>query len=85
MDTRVISQALRNQPFQPFTIRMADGRAIPIPHPDFVAVFTRLAIVIDPATEAVTWLEPLLIQSIECAAGVAPTPPAASHNGGDNA
>lgn len=28
---------LHEQPFKPFTIRMADGRAFDVPHPDFVA------------------------------------------------
>lgn len=34
-------------PFCPFTIRMADGRQFPIPHPDFLHVFPtgRLAVV----------------------------------------
>lgn len=30
--------ALHAAPFQPFTIHMADGRSLPVPHPDFVAV-----------------------------------------------
>jgi hypothetical protein len=25
-------------PFQPFTVHTADGRSIPVPHPDFIAV-----------------------------------------------
>jgi hypothetical protein len=29
--------ALHQQPFRPFTIRMADGRAFQVAHPDFVA------------------------------------------------
>ena len=29
--------ALHNQPFEPFTIRMADGRAFEVRHRDFVA------------------------------------------------
>jgi hypothetical protein len=28
----------RATPFQPFTIRMADGRQFPIPHPDFLSM-----------------------------------------------
>ncbi len=28
----------RASPFQPFTIRMADGRQFPIPHPDFLSM-----------------------------------------------
>jgi len=29
---------LHAQPFRPFVIRLADGRAIPVQHPDFAAV-----------------------------------------------
>ena len=29
---------LHAQPFRPFVIRLADGRAIPVHHPDFVAI-----------------------------------------------
>jgi hypothetical protein len=25
-------------PFQPFTVHTADGRSIPVPHPDFIAI-----------------------------------------------
>jgi hypothetical protein len=28
----------RTQPFQPFTVRMADGRSFPIPHPEFLSM-----------------------------------------------
>jgi len=28
---------LHEQPFKPFTIRMADGRTFEVPHPDFIA------------------------------------------------
>ncbi|HEV7223512.1 MAG TPA: hypothetical protein VGN42_12475 [Pirellulales bacterium] len=28
---------IHEQPFKPFTIRMADGRAFEVPHPDFIA------------------------------------------------
>ena len=37
MTTEQLRAALRSQPFQPFTIRMADGRSFDVPHPDFVA------------------------------------------------
>ena len=29
--------AIHEQPFKPFTIRMADGRTFEVPHPDFIA------------------------------------------------
>jgi hypothetical protein len=66
MDTNVIREALHNQPFKPFTLRLADGREIPIRHPDFVAVSRRQVIVIHP-DESSSNLEPLLIVSLEYA------------------
>lgn len=37
MTTDQFRGVLHQQPFRPFSIRMADGRAIHVPHPDFVA------------------------------------------------
>ncbi len=50
MTSEQFKAALRQQPFRPFTIRMADGRAIEVPHPDFVAQSTsgRTVIVVQP-------------------------------------
>jgi len=33
--------------FKPFTIHLSDGRNIPIPHPDFIAVGRGLLVVLD--------------------------------------
>jgi hypothetical protein len=38
MTTEQFRAILRQQPFRPFTIRMADGRAFDVVHPDFVAL-----------------------------------------------
>jgi hypothetical protein len=37
MTTEQFRSTLHLQPFRPFTIRMADGRAFEVPHPNFVA------------------------------------------------
>jgi hypothetical protein len=37
MTTEHFRSKLGARPFQPFTIRMADGRTFDIPHPDFAA------------------------------------------------
>lgn len=37
MTTEQFRSTLRLEPFRPFTIRMADGRAFDVVHPDFVA------------------------------------------------
>jgi hypothetical protein len=65
VDVKVIRDYLHKQPFQPFTMRLADGRHFFVPHPDFVAVSTRTVVVIGPETEAATVLEPFLIISLE--------------------
>jgi hypothetical protein len=71
VDATALRNALRAQPFQPFVLRLADGREVRVPHPDFVAVSPRKVIVIHP-DESWSVLEPLLIVSLEFATG-APT------------
>jgi hypothetical protein len=65
MDIAAVRDALHRQPFRAFTCRLADGRSIQVPHPDFVAVSPRQVVVISPVDESLSILEPLLIQSIE--------------------
>jgi len=64
MDLAGIREAVHKQPFEPFTIRLADGRALPVPHPDFVAVGNRRIVVV---AEDDSWsvIEPLLIVSLD--------------------
>ena len=64
MDIAGVREALHAQPFVPFALRLADGRALPVPHPDFVALTPRRVIV--GATDD-TWsvVEPLLIVSLD--------------------
>ncbi len=38
MTSATIRNAMHNQPFRPFTLHMADGRAFTVTHPDFIAV-----------------------------------------------
>lgn len=67
MNVDVIREALRKQPFRPFAFRLADGRELSVSHPDFVALSPRQVIVVHPQDESVSWLEPLLIVSLEYA------------------
>lgn len=80
MHVDLVREALNRQPFQPFVLRLADGRALLIPHRDFVAVSPRLVVVVSSVDESVTWLEPLLIVSIEYI-GAAKAAPASDGNG----
>lgn len=64
MDIGGVRAVLRREPFQPFTLRLADGRAITIRHPDFVALGQRHIFVVHE-DESLSTIEPLLIVSIE--------------------
>ncbi len=64
MDIQGIREALHREPFEPFAIRLADGRSLPVPHPDFVALGPRRIVVV---AEDDSWsvIEPLLIVSLD--------------------
>jgi hypothetical protein len=67
MDTGGVREAMNRQPFLPFQLRLADGRAMPVPHPDFITISpnNRRVIVFTPPDDAMSILEPLLIVSVE--------------------
>jgi hypothetical protein len=64
MDIAGVREAVHKQPFEPFSLRLADGCAVAVPHPDFVAIHPRRIIVVN---EDASWsvVEPLLIVSID--------------------
>ena len=64
MDLNSIRNALHEVPFQPFELCLADGRRVPVKHPEFVAMNKRIVIVTDE-NSATKILEPLLIVSLE--------------------
>ncbi len=66
MDLNAIRDALHQQPFRPFAVRLADGRELTVPHPDFVAITNRSFIIVDRQTpESYSIIEPILIVSLE--------------------
>lgn len=81
MHVDVVRDALHKQPFQPFILRLADGRSVYVAHPDFVAVSPRRVFVVNPVDESSSWLEPLLIVSIDFVGAAAPSAPPADGNG----
>jgi hypothetical protein len=82
MDINAIREALHRQPFRPFIMRLADGRALSVPHPDFVAVAGRSVIVTSVLqNESYSVVESLLIVSLDYN-GVA-TPPTGTSTGGN--
>lgn len=72
MDAENIRAAVTRSPFQPFRLRMNDGREFFVPHPEYIAVARRIVVVIDPATEVAIHLEPLLIASMQFEATSSP-------------
>ncbi len=64
MDTREIRKAVRRHPFEPFTLRMNDGREFHVPHPEYVAVARDMEVIVELEDETTTWVEPLSIASL---------------------
>ena len=66
MTTDQFKSTLDLQPFRPFTIRMADGRAFEVAHPDFVAQSPsgRTVIVFQP-DDSYSILDLLLMSELE--------------------
>jgi hypothetical protein len=64
MDLQGIRAALHRRPFEPYTLRLADGRALPVPHPDSVAVGQGRGVVIG-ADDSWSVVEPLMVVSLE--------------------
>ncbi len=73
MDTEVLREAILDRPFKPFSLKLADGRELPVRHPEFVAVAKRRVVYINHENEAISILEPLLILSLEFRGADAPT------------
>ncbi len=50
--------------FRPFVLRLTDGRALPVPHLEFIAVGRRAMVVVDKAGDPV-FIDPLQIVSLD--------------------
>lgn len=68
MDIAGIREALHKQPFEPFVIRLADGRSLPVPHPDFVALTPR-RVIVGAQDDSWSIVEPLLVVSLDKLSG----------------
>jgi hypothetical protein len=67
MNVVAIRQALRQEPFLPFQLRLADGRAFHVNHPEFVAVSpsNNRVVAFTGHDDSMAILEPLLIISLD--------------------
>jgi hypothetical protein len=64
MNIKLVRAAVNRQPFQPFVIRLADGRAVPVPHRDFVAFGRRVVFVVGDDDSSMD-IEPFMIVSLD--------------------
>lgn len=64
MDLAGIREALGHQPFEPFAMRLADGRSLDVRHPEMVAVGRRRIIVVQP-DDSWSVTEPLTVVSLD--------------------
>lgn len=66
MELSGLREAIRRQPFQPFVVRLSDGRSLDVNHPEYVAVGPEHAIVMG---EDGSWsvVDPYLIVSLDYA------------------
>ena len=64
MNMRAIRDAIRSQPFQPFTLRMNDGREFIITHPESIALSKRTVFIVVPESELPIGVEPIRIASL---------------------
>ncbi len=64
MDLTGIREALHQRSFEPFSIRLTDGRSLPVPQPDFLAVGVRRLVVLSQ-DDSWSVVEPLLVVSLE--------------------
>ena len=66
MTTDQFRNTLHQQPFRPFTIHMADGRAFQVTHPDFVAQSpSGRTVIVFQTDESYSMLDLLLVSELE--------------------
>ena len=67
MTINSLQETLRAVPFKPFTMHLADGRSVPVPHPDFITVTGagRTAIVASRTEDRFTIIDLLLVTQLE--------------------
>jgi hypothetical protein len=53
MTARDIRDFLRTMPFKPFRLHLADGKSLPVPHPDFILAGSDMAVVAHEAASGV--------------------------------
>jgi hypothetical protein len=80
MRLEVVREALRKSPFQTFTFKLADGRALLVDHPEMISLGRHVIYLISVKDSTYTMLDPLLIVSVDYEnVGRATLPPTFRH------
>ncbi len=70
MTTEQFRATLHSERFRPFTIRMADGRAFQVNHPDFIAQSpSGRTVIVFQSDESYSVLDLLLMSELEVSSG----------------
>jgi len=56
MNAEAIQEVLRRQPFEPFEVRMSNGDAHPVRHPEFAMLLPSRLVVGDPVSDRLSIL-----------------------------
>ncbi len=72
MTREQLRKTIRAEPFRPFTIHMGDGRALRVPHPDFVWIHPegpRTVVVATGGADDFEIIDLMLVTSLEVTDG----------------
>jgi hypothetical protein len=68
MTKEALSQAIHRVPFQPFVLRLADGRAVRVPHHDFISMHpTGRTVIVYGRDEDLEILDVMLVTGLQLA------------------
>ena len=66
MTKEALSKAIHRTPFQPFVLRLADGRAVRVPHQDFISMHpTGRTVIVYGQAEDLEILDVMLVTSLQ--------------------
>ncbi len=64
MDIEGVRKLLHQKPFEPFVIHLADGRSLPVPDPDLVAL-TGHRVIVGTEDDSWSFVDPFAIVSLD--------------------
>lgn len=67
MTADAFQEALGQTPFEPFRVRLPDGRALPVEHPElvFITPTRRMVFIFKPGSDYRDWVDLMLVRDLE--------------------